>query len=88
MRGCAKRYDQFWDIGDKPTVALIKMLGFQLGYGYIAQYIAEYFINLMQQKKCLSIFAGEIEKNHNFFKSVCRQKHRIRRLFGYVWLYS
>ena len=32
------------------AVALIKMFGFQLGYGYIADYKAEYFITLMQQK--------------------------------------
>ena len=70
------------------AVALIKMFGFQLGYGYIAEYIAKYFITLMQQKKCLSIFAGKIEKNHKFLKSVCRQMHNIRRKFGYVWLYS
>ena len=60
------------------AVALIKIFGFQLGYGYIAEYIAEYFITLMQQKKCLSIFAGKIEKNYKFLKNVCRQMHNIR----------
>ena len=50
------------------AVALIKMFGFQLGYGYIADYIAEYFITLMQQKKCLSIFAGKIEKKSQVFE--------------------
>ena len=52
------------------AVALIKMFGFQLGYGYIAEYIAEYFITLMQQKKCLSIFAGKIEKKITSFWKV------------------
>ena len=50
------------------AVALIKMFGFQLGYGYIAEYIAKYFITLMQQKKCLSIFAGKIEKKSQVFE--------------------
>ena len=50
------------------AVALIKMFGFQLGYGYIAENIAEYFVTLMQQKKCLSIFAGKIEKKLQVFE--------------------
>ncbi len=71
-------------------MALIKIFGFQLGYGYIADYIAQYYLPLCIEKSVCRFFPREILKKSQVFKfkkvfvDKCIKKEENSAMFGYI----